>query len=90
MSNKELAKGIIDELLKCVERVKLAERMQAKADEDRSELKARVKQLLDKISREKELKQAHSDLQNERAFQDTIQVLQKELNRTRRQIRQQK
>ena len=78
---------ILNKLAKAVERVNLAEKLKEKAEEDRNELKIKVKNLLEKIQKEKELKIEKDNIQNERAFQDTISVLQKELNRTRKQIR---
>jgi len=86
-STEKLKRDIVDELASGVERISLAEKMQLKAEFDRKEMKERVKVLLDRIDREKQLQiEAHS-MQNERAFQDTIQVLQNELERTRKQIK---
>jgi len=87
MSNKEISKMIVDELLKAVEKVKLAEAQTDRLEKERQEMKVKMAKLLDKISREKELKAQTAAMQNEASFQDTISVLQKELNRTRKQIR---
>lgn len=78
---------ILNKLAKAVERVNLAEKLKDKAEDDRSELKVKVRNLLEKIQKEKELKIEKDNMMNERAFQDTISVLQKELTRTRKQIK---
>jgi len=86
-STEKLKRDIVHELASCVERTSLAEKMQLKAEQDRKEMKERVKVLLDRIDREKQLQMEAHSMQNERAFQDTIQVLQNELERTRKQIK---
>jgi len=79
--------SILNRLAKAVERVNLAEKLKSKAEDDRQELKNKVRDLLEKIQKEKEMKIEKDNMMNEKAFQDTISVLQKELNRTRKQIR---
>merc|ERR1719220_1512044 len=78
--------SILNRLAKAVERVNLAEKLKSKAEDDRQELKNKVRDLLEKIQKEKEMKIEKDNMMNEKAFQDTISVLQKELNRTRKQI----
>lgn len=78
---------ILNKLAKAVERVNLAEKLKLKAEDDRKELKEKVKSLLNKIQKEKELKIEKENVENEKCFQDTISVLQKELNRTRKNMK---
>ena len=87
LSNQELRKMIVDELLKAVEKVRLAEEMKANSDVEVLELKAKIRKLLERIDREKQLVTEKKSLKNEQAFQDTIQALQRELNKTRRKMK---
>jgi hypothetical protein len=79
---------ILNKLAKAVERVNLAEKLKLKAEDDRQELKNKVKHLLNKIQKEKELKMERDNEVKEKSFQDTISVLQKELNIARKSIRE--
>lgn len=76
-STEKLKRDIVNELASGVERVSLAEKMQLKAELDRKEMKERVKILLDRIDREKQLQMEAHSMQNERAFQDTMRIIDK-------------
>ena len=83
----KFTKIILERLSSGIQRVHLAEKMQQKAEEDKNDLKIKVKDLLTKISREKKLKIEKEHQINEKNFQDTISVLQKELSFARKQMR---